>query len=79
MRTNYTHIEFITSQFNLRGKPLWHCLNRKSQIVLGECTYSFAWRQWVFQPCGQTEYSSDCLQDIADFLDQLNKEKNGEA
>lgn len=67
MKTQYTHIDFVE---NLGGH--WSCLNRRGRNELGRCAFYRPWKQWVFQPQPSTEFSADCLEDIAHFLRQLN-------
>lgn len=69
LRTHYRFVEFIDM-----GKR-WNCVNRTHRKVLGSCTPYAAWRQWVFSQSGpDCIFSADCLRDIADFLEQLNRE-----
>lgn len=75
MKTKYKYIEFV--QTTLHG--FWNCLNIKSRAELGSVSYYKAWGQYVFEPyeLGDVIFSSDCLRDVAHFLDQLNKRKGG--
>ena len=48
----------------------WDCLSTDDGEYLG--TVAIFWRQWCFFPHDEAIYSSLCLDDIADFLQQLN-------
>lgn len=74
MKTRYEYIEFEEMDSQEAGKPVWRCINRKSGAQLLRVVYYFAWRCHV---CTDTNFhavfSSNCLREIADFLDQLKK------
>ena len=46
----------------------------KRGASLGEVEWYSPWRQWVFIPSDGTEYSQDCLVDIAAFMRSLLKQ-----
>ena len=69
MKTVYRYIKF--KKFS-DDSQIWSCLNH-SNIELGYVEYYTEWRQFVFIPFSNTEYSFECLNDIADFLKQLNQ------
>ena len=55
----------------------WLCMNKSDQC-LGAVEYDAGWRQFVFIVSvweGETKFNFRCLEDIADFLKQLNKTK----
>jgi hypothetical protein len=45
--------------------------NKKSGECLGQIYYYSRWKQYIFEPKGNTIYSSDCLLDIATFIKEL--------
>ena len=52
---------------------LWTCYNNKKQEYLGSISEEKVWGQYVFTTQEGIDFSSSCLRDIAEFLDQLNK------
>ena len=72
MKTDYEYIKFI--EVNSQGKTSkWDCHNVHHGEKLGEIKWHGAWRQYCYFPTVQAVYSKGCLNDIADFLTQLNK------
>ena len=74
MKTKYKWIEFVQFPDGLKS---WNCFNGDDDI-LGEVDYCNGWRQYVFAPSEgytSTYFNFKCLEDIADFLKQLNKTK----
>ena len=72
MRTKYRHIYFDEVEFKNNHKT-WLCRSNDGDDLLGVVGYG-AWRQYTFSPYENTEFSHDCLSDIAHFLRQANKE-----
>ena len=68
MKTRYRYIHFDEAE----GVG-WYCYNNKSETTLGCVTYYARWRQWVIDFKEDCVFNVQCLQDIADFLGQLNK------
>jgi len=54
---------------------VWQVLNRKSSYVLGLIEYYTGWRQYVFEPSGNTEFNNSCLNEISGFLTELNNNR----
>ena len=75
MKTVYKYIKFEQSSSKV---VLWGCLNRKSNDILGCATYYPAWRQWVMDFKEGCVFNNSCLDDISDFLNQLNLLKKEE-
>ena len=73
MKTKYKFIHFKEWT-----STTWIIYNRKHKNKLGEITFTKDWKRFVFVPQPETIWSSDCLRDIADFLDQLQKEKKAD-
>jgi len=70
MKTRY---EFI--QFKQLSEDSFLCFNNRSGVEIGVVVYYPPWKMYVYQPEQDTVYSPDCLTDIADFLQSLNKAK----
>lgn len=70
MKSRYKYIHFENV---LKGH--WYCYNNKTDDDLGCATYYEPWKQWVidFTDAQDCVFNNQCLRDIADFLDQLNK------
>ena len=70
MKTVYKYITFVQTAL----KNHWNCLNKKNKSILGSIYYLNSWKTYVFAPNNEayTEFSPDCLRDIAHFLEQLN-------
>lgn len=80
MKTEYRHIEF--RELIRDGKTRrFLCLNQGSNFILGEVKWYGAWRQYCyFTIPGEAVYSIGCLNDIVNFIEQLNTEqKSGDA
>ena len=81
MKTKYKYIHFEEEQNPGRKTTKWNCLNSNSGNLLGYVEWYGAWRQYTFStysPAFSYEYiniilNKGCLDDISDFLDQLNK------
>ena len=72
LKTRYKYIQFV----ELPKKPLdilWQCLNNRSKEPLGVITFYKPWKQHVIQFNDGCVFNNQCLKDIADFLEQLNK------
>ena len=68
MKTRYKYIHFDES---IEGS--WYCYNNKTEGDLGCATYYESWKQWVMEFDEGCVFNNQCLRDIIDFLDQLNK------
>ena len=78
LKTEYKYIRFEERIKGLRisGQGFaWFCINKKIEVILGKVVYFDKWETFVFQPSMGTEFSTDCLKDITDFLEQLNQQK----
>jgi hypothetical protein len=68
------HLNFIEG-FSKSGKTkLITVLSEHDDYKLGEISWCFGWRQYVFLPNVDTQWSHDCLEDLKNFIVQLNKE-----
>lgn len=70
MKAKYQHISFI--QIDSKTKTtVWSCVNNRNQGELGVVKWYPAWRQYCYFPKTSAVYSKDCLDDIGDFIQQL--------
>lgn len=59
-----------------RKTPIYYLYNQLDErIELGEIKWNGKWRKYCFYPYDETLYDTQCLMDIALFMDKLNKEK----
>lgn len=72
MKTKYKYIEFTNT--GPAALP-WVCRNWRNGTELGYVRYYPKWKEWEFLPDDGMAFTVECCRDIADFLDQLNKEK----
>lgn len=75
MKTIYEYIRF-DEQPRLNGLKTkqWKCQNIKSNTTLGLVCWENGWRQYIFEPIGNTIFSNGCLRDISEFLTNANGE-----
>ncbi len=79
VRTEYEFIRFEEIENPGKKTGCWDCVNKKYGAPLGVIGWYGGWRQYVFQPLPDCEFSAGCLRDIADFIGQLMTErKQGE-
>lgn len=71
MKTEYKYIRFEKTPRT--SFDWWYCRNKKEGYLLGAITYC---EEWKFNPEEGRAFTIGCLRDIADFIDQLNKEAN---
>ena len=70
MKTTYKYIHFEQATLD----RVWNCINNKHKIVLGVVSYYLPWKQYVFNALYSDDvFSQDCLEDIIDFMKQLDK------
>lgn len=71
MKTKYKHVYFLQA-----GKDQWWCRNNKTTSILYKINWYSPWRCYCSEPFTlDVIFSADCHRDIADFLEQLNKER----
>ena len=83
LQLNYKYIHFSDMSFLYSKKKTktFNCRNSNTYDLLGEVKWFGRWRQYCFFPNHETIFNSICLNDISNFLQQLNKghkEKIGE-
>lgn len=74
MRTRYKFIYF-TKITQKTKTSVWKCRNNKNHWPLGEVKWYPAWRQYCYFPTDEGVYSRGCLENINDFIDQLEEER----
>jgi hypothetical protein len=70
MKTQYQYIRFVETT----DPKTWICENIKSGNELGQIEWYSPWRQYIYSPTCPAVYSTGCLKDIVDFIEQLTKE-----
>jgi hypothetical protein len=70
-----THLRFVDrGRKTKRHKTsTWHVYNRRND-TLGGIYWWPHWRQYIFEPASCIVLSADCLEEITDFVTQLNFE-----
>ena len=76
MKTEYRHIRFVKATILVHGKDVWRCINKQGE-ELCDVSYYPKWKKYVDDREPGMCFDSSCLRDLADFMDQLqtNKEK----
>lgn len=79
MKTKYKYVCFrksaiiVVSNSDISmSKQVWTCYANKSSDTLGTVLWYPSWKQYCVQFNDDAIFSTDCLTDIADFLEQLN-------
>lgn len=67
-KTRYRHIHFVQTVMN----NVWNCINKRTKHILGTIYYYKPWNQFVYEPHESCVFSIDCLEDIIDFMKQLD-------
>ena len=69
MKTKYRHIHFVSDE-----DKSWACFDNKTQDGLGWVSYYLPWEKYVVDFINpDCVFDENCLNDIIDFLNQLNK------
>ena len=66
---------FEDCKFWTDGESKEITVSNKKDDDLGDITYDSKWKKWVFYPEFETQFSSGCLREIADKLDEVKKEE----
>ena len=76
MKTEYKHIYFVnvSKEYPERKTQVWVCMNRNDE-TLGYIEWFNKWRQYCFNCESQIILAVSCLNDIIDFIKQLNEER----
>ena len=91
MRKNYTlflkvkgvgkmskHLDFIQGDNSGKKTKYFEVQSRFDSCDLGRIKWHSHWRQYIFEPCLDTIWSFDCLEDLSLFLKNLNLEHKQE-
>jgi len=73
MKTEFEYLKFKKVQ----DKPktsVWHIFNKKSDFILGHVAWYPSWRQYCALFAAETVFSSGCLDDISEFVTELNSQ-----
>ncbi len=74
MKTRYKFIHFAKCNPSSKGW-LWGCLNNKDKDIMGVIIYYKPWKQHVIEFREGCVFNNSCLEDIIDFLGQLNRQE----
>ena len=70
MKTEFEHIYFE----EVTPNTTWLCISKTDKSTLGYVQKYPPWKnRWVFSP-GPLVFLSDCLYDLAEFLDSVNRQ-----
>lgn len=73
LKTDYKFIRF--SKIADKAKTaVWSCTGAQTRDELGIVQWFAAWRRYCYFPAKQTVYDANCLQDITEFVNQVNAE-----
>jgi len=70
----YKFFTITEGSLRVAGKPIFAITNNRGMYSLGTIGWHPGWKQYVFRPQDDTEWSEDCHADIGKFLHELNKE-----
>jgi len=73
MKTEYEYIRFEKIAEKVKTS-VWSCLNSHYDTELGRVKWYPQWRQYCYFPTVAAVYSVGCLNDISDFIHQLNED-----
>jgi len=72
----YIHFELSSSENELS----FYCINNKSNKIIGEVTWYKQWKCHVFNAWNDLAiFNVSCLEDIVDFMEQLQNSKKGKS
>lgn len=57
------------------GKTLKWTVATKYGVLLGRIYWLTSWRQYVFAPVADTEWSAGCLSDLVGFLESATRDQ----
>jgi hypothetical protein len=75
MKTEYKHLIFLLDGLDREKKKLVYLCGNKSGEDLGRVEWYGPWKQYCFVDTCNGIYSQSCMNDIANFLSQLNVSK----
>jgi len=70
------HLWFVYDHKSPSGlTQIWEVRNRKQNISLGWIKWAGNFRKYAYFPNPESLYDATCLRDIADFCEELTKDK----
>ena len=72
---NYFHFDLASVPVVKKDTQTWFCISNKYEYFLGVIKWFPKWRQYCFFPEEETVFSIGCMNDIVDFINQLNEER----
>ena len=67
------YLGFAWAGLSASGKTeIWRVTSMSSGDLLGGVCWYGPWRQYVFEPEDGTVFNNGCLNDISDFLSEMN-------
>lgn len=72
----YKYIEFHLLDFNRDTRKFIYICCNKDNEELGTVEWYEPWNQYVYKDLIKAIYSTTCLLDIADFVNEINNLKN---
>jgi hypothetical protein len=71
MKTEYQYLVFTKADKQPGKTEVWECRSKNGGTILGIVKWFCGWRQYCyFDECAAV-YSTGCLRDVADFMQQL--------
>lgn len=68
----YKHLRFDEIAFGKERKTkLFQVSSLYDDSKLGTIKWYGGWRQYVFEPCSDTRWSWDCLQELSNFIKMI--------
>lgn len=67
------YINIVKTNIENRKTPIYIIKNINNDFQLGVIKWWGAWRQYCFFPEGNTVFNVECLNDITDYIKDLNK------
>lgn len=78
MKTKYKYFYFELVSAPVSKKQTWFCISSKTKYLLAIVKWFAEWQQYCCFPEEATIFSSSCLTDVADFVNQVNELHNKE-
>lgn len=72
MKTKYKYIHFVETRL-LSQTSIYECRNNKSGETIAKIKWYSVWVQYCFFPEQFSVYNLGCLNDIANFMEQLKE------
>jgi len=68
------YVEFILAQKKPKTNVYW-VISKSDGGILGRILWDGPWRQYIFRASPNTIWSSGCLKQVCDFIDELMEER----